>query len=188
MGVEVIKWREGTLSIVDQTRLPNQLQYIDLKTVDAVVEAIRQLRVRGAPAIGVCAAYGILVGIRENGSADSAAVIQAVEQTAARLAATRPTAVNLFWALDRMRAVTARAEAAAMSKEALYRALEAEAAAIDQENVALCEAIGRTGAPLVTENAGVLTHCNAGALATAGAGTALAPLFRASEEGRRFTV
>jgi methylthioribose-1-phosphate isomerase len=166
---------DGRLDLLDQRALPLDRRVIRCERVEDVFEAIRTLAVRGAPAIGVAAAYGVVLGLR--GRED---VRAAAREAAARLVEARPTAVNLAWALGRMRR---RAEAGASPEE-----LFAEARAIEEEDAAMCRAIGANGAPLVGEGAGVLTHCNAGALATAGIGTALGILYTAKERGRRFRV
>jgi methylthioribose-1-phosphate isomerase len=175
------------LVIVDQTLLPNEFLEITLATEESVWEAIKSLRVRGAPAIGVCAALGVLVGTRERCAAGGVSIRAAALATAEYLATSRPTAVNLFWALDRMRRTL---EAAPMNADdaQVFSLLEGEAVGILEEDKRLCRAIGGHGAVLIGEGDGVLTHCNAGGLATADYGTALAVMFRAHEEGRRFRV
>ncbi len=183
-----VRWEgglEGRCLIIDQTLLPETFEIIALEGVEAVWEAIRSLRVRGAPAIGVAAAMGVVTGIQDAPD-DAQAVLDAVEETASYLATSRPTAVNLFWALDRMKRVAA--EHASQGGKALKEALLAEAKAIRDEDAAMCRAIGDAGQHLITEGCGVLTHCNAGSLATAEYGTALAPLYRAHEAGRHFRV
>jgi methylthioribose-1-phosphate isomerase len=188
-SVEPIHWAGGELRIIDQTLLPGVYQEIELRTVESVWEAIKQLRVRGAPAIGVCAAFGVVVGVRQQAPATVEAALQAAESAADYLATSRPTAVNLFWALDRMRAAARQlAGEPGMSVEAMTTALGEEAAAICEADKAQCRAIGDHGAGLIREGGGVLTHCNAGALATAAYGTALAVMFRAHEQGRSFRV
>ena len=187
MPVKPVDWRNGQLFILDQTLLPRECCEAELPTVRAVWDAIRRLRVRGAPAIGVCAAYGVIVGMREQKPRDGAAAVAAADAAADYLATARPTAVNLFWALDRMRAA-ARGISAGASVDAVLEALEREADAIFAEDDAMCRAIGAHGAPLITEGAGLLTHCNAGGLATSGYGTALAPMFAAHAAGRKFHV
>lgn len=183
--VEPVRWRNGRLTIIDQTLLPAEFVEIDLDTREAVWEAIKQLRVRGAPAIGVCAAYAVLVGLAERAPFPSAdAVAAEVTRIADYLASSRPTAVNLFWALDRMR----RTAAGHADAESALQRLEAEAVEIYEEDKRRCRAIGEHGAPLIGEGDGVLTHCNAGSLATSAYGTALAAMFRARELGRRFSV
>ena len=187
MAQATLRWRDGQLFIIDQTLLPGEFKEIRLDTAEEVWEAIKSLRVRGAPAIGVCAAFGVLVGIRERDPEDVSAMLQSVRDTAGYLATSRPTAVNLFWALDRMRAV-AEENAGAASKEALFQRLEQEAESILEEDRQTCRAIGECGAALIADGDGVLTHCNAGGLATADYGTALAVMFRAHEAGRKFHV
>jgi methylthioribose-1-phosphate isomerase len=175
-----IAWSSsGGVRILDQTLLPGDERYIDLESVDAVAEAIRRLRVRGAPLIGIAAAMGVTLETRRSNTLDG------VCAAAAQLAATRPTAVNLRWALDRME----RRGADAMKKrENLHTALVAEANAIWDEDRAMCARIGVAGAELIGGDATVLTHCNAGALATGGIGTALAPVYTLHSAGRRVSV
>ncbi len=187
MPVKPVDWRNGQLFILDQTLLPRECCEAELPTVRAVWDAIRRLRVRGAPAIGVCAAYGVIVGMREQKPRDGAAAVAAADAAADYLATARPTAVNLFWALDRMRAA-ACGISAGTPVDGVLEALEREADAIFAEDDAMCRAIGAHGAPLITEGAGLLTHCNAGGLATSGYGTALAPMFAAHAAGRKFHV
>ena len=186
MPVKPVDWRNGQLFILDQTLLPRECCEAELPTVRAVWDAIRRLRVRGAPAIGVCAAYGVLVGVKEREPRDGAAAVAAAEAAADYLATARPTAVNHYWALDRMRAVARAVPAGAVA--GVLEALECEANAIFSEDDAMCRAIGAHGAPLITEGAGLLTHCNAGGLATSGYGTALAPMISAHAAGRKFHV
>jgi methylthioribose-1-phosphate isomerase len=175
------------LFIVDQTLLPVEFREIELTTVEQVWEAIRSLRVRGAPAIGICAAFGVLVGLTEDRPASGKAAVNFAGAAADRLATSRPTAVNLFWALDRMRARVATLNGAD-TPATVFRALESEALTLLDEDRRVCRKIGEAGAALIAEGMGVLTHCNAGGLATADYGTALALLFRAHEQGRRFRV
>ena len=187
MKFDPVRWDEGTLTIIDQTQLPTRLDYITLDTLDAVWDAIKQLKVRGAPAIGVCAAFGVLVGIQQRQPATLQAARHAVAVIADHLSTTRPTAVNLFWALDRMRAVSISG-GDDDSPSNYQKALEQEACAIFEEDQALGRRIGEAGAPLIQEGSGVLTHCNAGGLATSGYGTALSVMFQAHDDGRRFRV
>lgn len=168
--------------ILDQTLLPTEEAYRDLETVAAVAEAIRTLRVRGAPLIGIAAAMGVVIGAGKRGSgAAGSEPLDAARKACEVLGATRPTAVNLHWALDRMRR---RAEQVHETGEDLRAALIDEANAIWQEDRAMCRRIGELGAPLIPDNATVCTMCNAGALATGGIGTALAPVYTAYEAGR----
>jgi methylthioribose-1-phosphate isomerase len=172
---------DGAVRILDQTLLPGQECYVALETVDAVAEAIRTLRVRGAPLIGIAAAMGVTLAVRGRGAAS----LEAVCAANAALGATRPTAVNLHWALGRMER---RGAAAAAAGEDLARALRDEADAIREEDRAMCARIGAAGAELIGGDAVVLTHCNAGALATGGIGTALAPVYTLHAAGRRVAV
>jgi methylthioribose-1-phosphate isomerase len=165
----------GHLRLLDQTLLPGQLAYRDCRTVEEVWEAIRSLRVRGAPAIGIAAAYGVVLGVRARGPS--------IRDVTNYLRTSRPTAVNLFWALERM-----ERRAAQLDGAELTRGLLCEAQAIEQEDEAMCRAIGRVGAELIEPGQGVLTHCNAGGLATADYGTALAVLFTAAEQGKAIHV
>lgn len=184
-----LQWRggiEGTLRMIDQTRLPVELVEIELETVEQVWEAIRVLRVRGAPAIGVAAAYGVVLGIRENLSLDRKSFNARLKNVADELATSRPTAVNLFWALDRMKAC-AEANVERSPKEMTERLLQ-EAQTIEREDREMCAAIGRHGAELLKDGEGVLTHCNAGGLATAGDGTALSVMFAAAASGKSIHV
>ncbi len=187
MPVQTISWRDGRLFIIDQTLLPTEYREIELRTVEQVWEAIRALRVRGAPAIGVCAAFGVVVGLNEAQPTSADSALKAAHTAADRLATSRPTAVNLFWALDRMRAKAASLNGHSDAQSVL-RALESEAVEIFEEDRRLCRKIGEAGASLVPKNGGVLTHCNAGGVGTADYGTALAVLFRAHEDGRAFRV
>ena len=176
-----IAWTsDHAVRILDQTLLPGEERYLDLDTVDAVAEAIRTLRVRGAPLIGIAAAMGVTLAHR-----DGPASLDAVCAASATLGATRPTAVNLRWALSRMERCAAAAVAAG---EDLAEALHAEANAIWEEDRRMCARIGAAGAALIHGDAVVLTHCNAGALATGGMGTALAPVYTLHQAGRRVSV
>jgi methylthioribose-1-phosphate isomerase len=183
-----IRWEEGALSIIDQTLLPVELRYIPLESLSAVWEAIKKLRVRGAPAIGICAAFGVLVGIEEKDSANTEAAWNAVQEGAEYLATSRPTAVNLFWALDRMRLAGEKAHDQGVALDEFRQLLEAEARAVYEEELAACVAIGEHGEALLPEGCGALTHCNAGGLATIDYGTALAPMVKAHEMGRTIHV
>jgi methylthioribose-1-phosphate isomerase len=178
---------DGFVRLLDQTLLPTQLQYRDCRTVEEIWEAIRVLRVRGAPAIGVAAAMGVVLGLQHFQDRSRGAYTHRLREVAAYLRTSRPTAVNLFWALDRMeRCVQGRTEQ--LSPPQLTRCLLDEALAIEEEDRQMCRAIGQVGATLIRDGQGVLTHCNAGGLATADYGTALAVMFTAAEQGRRFQV
>lgn len=179
-------WKDQRLFILDQTLLPGEKKEIELSTAQAVWDAIKTLQVRGAPAIGACAAYGYIVSIREQAPADASGFRAVAAEVNEYLASSRPTAVNLFYALNRMQSCLDKADDSA--PELLFQLLEEEARAIFQEDLDMCRAIGEYGAALIDEGVGVLTHCNAGALATTGYGTALAPLYAAHDMGRRFRV
>jgi len=189
-SVQPVRWvgdLDGRLEIIDQTLLPEELRVITCETVQCVWEAIRALRVRGAPAIGIAAAMGVVLAVRTvPGRIPEEEVFNRLREVTDYLATSRPTAVNLFWALDRMkgRAESLRGQGTATIQQALLE----EAKRIRDEDAAMCRAIGRNGAPLVPDGGGVLTHCNAGALATAEFGTALAVLYTANEQGKRFKV
>ncbi len=189
-ALETVGWvgdaRTGVVRLIDQTRLPTEFVRIDCGAVAEVWEAIKSLRVRGAPAIGVAAAYGAVLGARSNGLADPETVRRSLAEASAHLRTSRPTAVNLFWALDRME--RAAASATDFDGPALLERLLEEARAIADEDKAMCRSIGRFGAELVREGQGILTHCNAGGLATADYGTALAVLFSAHEQGKNIHV
>src|SRR5262245_31867560 len=167
-SVQTVGWSgdasQGFLRLIDQTLLPTEFVEIDCHDVPTVWEAIKLLRVRGAPAIGVAAAYGAVIGARSQGLGDVDTVRRALRETTGYLRTSRPTAVNLFWALDRMDA--AGAADRSRSAFALLDRLLAEAHAIAQEDREMCRAIGRHGAELVAPGEGILTHCNAGGLAT----------------------
>jgi methylthioribose-1-phosphate isomerase len=176
----------GRLRFLDQTRLPRETVWRETADPAEVREAIRSLQIRGAPAIGIAAAFGLAAAAARAPARDPAALRRQVEETADFLATARPTAVNLFQALDRMRAC-ARGSAAPTA-DALRADLAREALALREEDAAMGRAIGRHGATLLKDGAAVLTHCNAGGLATSGFGTALAPVYAAAEQGLRIRV
>jgi methylthioribose-1-phosphate isomerase len=178
---------DGLLRMIDQTRLPGECVEIDCRDVETVVEAIKSLRVRGAPAIGIAAAYGVCLGLQAASQEGEAAFFGRLDEVAAQLAGSRPTAVNLFWAIARMKRVAAGHRGRLPPAEILA-ALLAEARAIHEEDRRMCREIGRFGAELLADGQGVLTHCNAGGLATADYGTALAVIFAAVESGKRISV
>ncbi|MGB0590774.1 MAG: S-methyl-5-thioribose-1-phosphate isomerase [Myxococcota bacterium] len=169
----------GHVVLLDQTLLPHEERYRTYDTARGVADAITTMIVRGAPAIGVTAALGLAMGARK--LADGPGFAESFEGLCRMMADTRPTAVNLFWAIDRMRAVVTRASA---DHDALLTALDVEASAIFEEDLAVNHAIGRHGLELIPDGARILTHCNAGALATAGYGTALGVIRAAAEAGK----
>ncbi len=191
MAVQAIAWSpSGAVRIVDQRALPEDFVTRDLETAEAVAAAIRALQLRGAPLIGIAAAMGLVVGLRDRRAAPRDAFLARLEELIALLAATRPTAVNLRWALDRMRRAALDVAAAGAGRDSgvVWDRLRAEATAIWEEDRAMCRRIGEHGLDLVPDGAKVLTHCNAGALATGGIGTALAPIYLAHEAGRKVHV
>ncbi|MBZ0254683.1 S-methyl-5-thioribose-1-phosphate isomerase, partial [bacterium] len=186
MPFDTIAVENGQVKIIDQTLLPTQTLYITIETIEDMWEAIKMLRVRGAPAIGVSAAFGVYIGIKNSSATDFAAFQADVKKAADYLATSRPTAVNLFWALDRMQRVVA--ENSGKSVDELKQIVFDEAQRMLEEDAAVCRAIGEYGATLFKDGDGVLTHCNAGGLATARYGTALAPMFIAKENGVTLNV
>jgi methylthioribose-1-phosphate isomerase len=188
--LETVGWSgdaaSGVVHLIDQTKLPTDFVRIDCLDVTSVWEAIRSLRVRGAPAIGIAAALGAVLGARQRGLDDVAQVRLALKEAADSLRTSRPTAVNLFWALDRMERTAASFQADA-PRDLLDRLL-VEAREIAAEDRRMCRSIGRFGAELVGEGQGILTHCNAGGLATADYGTALGVIFAAHEQGKKIHV
>jgi len=185
LNIEWLGGPDGHLRLLDQTELPLHLTYRDCRSVGDAWEAIRSLRVRGAPAIGVTAAFAVLLALRDCRDRDGLAREYATAD--AYLRTSRPTAVNLFWALDRMKAFLAGISPEVPVAQARQRMLD-EARRIREEDAAICRAIGEVGADLVPDGGGVLTHCNTGGLATTEYGTALSVLFTAHEQGKRFKV
>jgi methylthioribose-1-phosphate isomerase len=176
-----IEWLEsGRVRLIDQTRLPHEESYLETSDYNDLAQAIRQMKVRGAPLIGVTAAYAMALASRQAIAAGEEAFLPTLRQAAAELRATRPTAVNLTWALERMLRV---AEGAASARDAVA-AMESEARRIQEEDIAGNRRIGANGAALLGRGASVLTHCNAGSLATGGYGTSLGVVRAAWEQGR----
>lgn len=184
-----LRWRDGALELLDQRALPERETVLRLEHAEEVARAIEDMVVRGAPAIGCAAAYGMACAAAESTTNDLGALRAELAAAEARLARTRPTAVNLFHALARQRAALERALAAPQAtRRTVARAVLETAEALREEDLASCRAIGLAGLPLVPEGARILTHCNAGGLATAGYGTALGVVRAAAEAGRRPTV
>lgn len=181
-----IGWQNGEVELIDQTRLPGELVVIRPHTVEEMWDAIKRLQVRGAPAIGIAAAFGLYLAVRNSRAVSRAEFEQELKKASDYLATSRPTAVNLFWALRRVEAAVAAApiDDVAALKEVVLR----EALAIRDEDEATCRAIGCNGAPLLEELEAVLTHCNAGTLATARYGTALAPVYYLAFRGKLLKV
>jgi methylthioribose-1-phosphate isomerase len=189
--VETIRWEggaDGHVRMIEQTLLPERVEVLEVRDVEAMYAAIQRLAVRGAPAIGIAAGFGVLLGLQGAPTDDALDVVARTREVAAYLARSRPTAVNLFWALDRMVARAERERAAGADGAAILTALHAEAAAIWEQDRAICRRIGELGAELIADGATLLTHCNAGGLATADYGTALAPIYTAHAQGKRVAV
>jgi methylthioribose-1-phosphate isomerase len=186
--VQAVRWsNDGTsVRIIDQRYLPERVVERELRSVDDVCDAIGTLAVRGAPAIGVAGAMGLVASLVPHASEPVDGLVALAADYGARIRTARPTAVNLAWAIDRLLGVVRTANAA--DTRALVDRLRAEATAILEEDRAMCRRIGEHGRPLIPDGSRVLTHCNAGALATAGMGTALAPIYLAALEGRRVEV
>ena len=184
-----LRWQDDAVVMLDQRLLPRQERYVTLRSVEEVARAIETMTVRGAPAIGCAAALGVALGALQSRAASAGALRRDLERDVERLARTRPTAVNLFWALGCMREAFERAAAAPGADVASLRKQIVEAAQrLVEEDVAICRAIGRSGLEVVPPNARILTHCNAGALATGGYGTALGVVRAAFEAGRGVSV
>src|SRR5258708_3690202 len=175
--VETIEWTPAGVVMIDQRLLPRQQVFVTCRTYQEVAEAIKTMVIRGAPAIGVAAAMGVALGVQQDAD---------FETVCETLASTRPTAVNLFWAIDRMRRL--RESLQGESQGTIVSRMVEEAQQVRQEDIALCMAIGRHGAALVPDGKTVLTHCNAGALATAGYGTALGVIRAAVAAGKKIDV
>lgn len=172
--VETIQWTEAGVVMIDQTRLPREQVFVTCRTYLEVADAIKTMVIRGAPAIGVAAAMGVALGVQAGAD---------FETVCSTLAATRPTAVNLFWGIERMRRLYG-----SLNGEDRTRRMIQEAQQIRLEDIAICQAIGKNGAELVPDGKTVLTHCNAGALATAGYGTALGVIRAAISAGKKIDV
>jgi methylthioribose-1-phosphate isomerase len=183
-----IDWQDGTVVMIDQRKLPGAEVWVKCRTAGEVAKAIKTMVIRGAPAIGVAAAMGVAVWARKSTLTGTAKFAAEFQKTCDLLASTRPTAVNLFWAIERMKRVFGEMARAGASVSEIAARLEAEALAVDREDVQSCRDMGRHGAELVPEDARILTHCNAGALATAGYGTALGVIRAAAEAGKRVSV
>ena len=188
MIIEAVKWTgksDGYLELIDQRRLPAEFVKLQCRDVETLFEAIKTLAVRGAPAIGVSAAYGLVLALQKLDANESIEKsIAALKNAREYLASSRPTAVNLFWALDRVWKATSEVKNLQQLRKVVLR----EANIIYQEDVDMCRHIGQHGEKFIKDGSGILTHCNAGALATAGQGTALSPMFEAYKKGKKFKV
>ncbi len=186
--LKTIEWMNTGVRIVDQTRLPTALVYEDITTVEQMWDAIKVLKVRGAPAIGIAAAYGLYLGVRDADNGNPEAFMDAVGTTSEYLSGSRPTAVNLFWALRRMVRTAETSRAAGAGVAEMKKRLWEEAEEILAEDKRICRQIGENGYQLLQEYSSLLTHCNAGGLATGEYGTALAPVYVGLEKGRKIHV
>lgn len=186
MSFRTIEWRDDSVIMIDQTRLPAEEIYITYTDFKSVAEAIRGMIIRGAPAIGVAAAMGIALGARDIIADTAETFFRQLENVCDVMARTRPTAVNLFWAIQRMKRVAEAARGKGLDQ--IREILKNEAIRIEAEDLTICRNIGKWGATLIPENATVLTHCNAGGLATAGYGTALGVIRAAQEAGKNIQV
>ena len=183
-----IEWNDEGVVMIDQRKLPGVEVYVTCKSAKEVARAIKTMVIRGAPAIGVAAAMGLALGVRQSAATGTTKLAGEFYKLCEMMADTRPTAVNLFWAIDRMKRVFAEAASSGQSVEQIKDRLAAEARTIHDEDVASCRALGSHGASMVPDTARVLTHCNAGALATAGYGTALGVIRGAVEQGKKVAV
>ncbi len=186
MPVETISWVKGSIRYVDQTLLPHKLKFVRCGDIKKLWRAIKRLEIRGAPAIGIAGALGVALGIRNSTARSFRALFSEIKGITKYLASSRPTAVNLFWALDRMEALALSSRA--MPVEKIKRALLKEAIKVIDEDKKNCRAMARFGAGLIKSQDVILTHCNAGGLATADYGTALGVLFEAHKQGKKIKV
>jgi len=186
MAINTIKWEKGKIKIIDQTLLPGKLVYLKFGDVKDFWHAIKRLQVRGAPALGVAAAYGVYLGIQHSRAKDFNGFIHDLDCATRFIGSARPTAVNLFWGLARMRAAAVKNKNKSVA--AIKKALLSEAHKIYEEDRAICRKMADNGARLIKNGDVILTHCNAGALATVDYGTALGVIYRAKEQGKRVKV
>jgi methylthioribose-1-phosphate isomerase len=186
MSFRTIEWRNDKVIMIDQTRLPAEEVYNEYDDFQGVADAIKGMIIRGAPAIGVAAAMGVALGVRDIIADTYDSFFRQLDNVCETLARTRPTAVNLFWGIERMKKVAENNRDKDINS--IRQLLKAEAISIEQEDLQICKAIGRHGAALIRENSTVLTHCNAGGLATAGYGTALGVIRAAHDAGKNIKV
>lgn len=184
--IEAVSWNDTGLTLVDQTKLPEHCEFIQIGTIEAAFDAIRTLKVRGAPAIGITAAYGLFLGMQQSNAGTPADFFEKIDQHVAFLSGARPTAVNLFWALDRLR--NELRELPDPTIERLNSNLLGLAKALHDDDRNRCDQMADFGATLISQNAKILTHCNTGALATGGIGTALGVIYRAHQQGKNIQV
>ena len=186
MTIETLKWVDNSLVLLDQTLLPNKIEYKKYRNVENIAEAIENLVVRGAPAIGLTAAYGIVISAYNAKEQTPENFLKNISTASNRLSKTRPTAVNLFWAIDKMQTILVKHNN--HSNHAIYEALLSEAHTLYEQDRFICRRMGSLGAELLPEESRIITHCNAGALATADYGTALGMVYSAKNGGKSVTV
>jgi methylthioribose-1-phosphate isomerase len=186
--IPTLTWTSEGVRFIDQTKLPLEESYVLAATYEQVADVIVTMVVRGAPAIGVSAAYGVALGAKNTRAKTADEFAPEFEKICTRLAGTRPTAVNLFWAIDRMKALFAKLQSSGATLAQIQEKILTEAHAMYEEDIAACKTMGAHGAPLLPDEGGVLTHCNAGALATCGYGTALGVIRAAVESGKHIHV
>jgi methylthioribose-1-phosphate isomerase len=186
MPVETITWKNGKIRYIDQTLLPHRVRFVECSDIDRLWHAIRRLEIRGAPAIGIAGALGVALAASKSKATDTPSLIKDVSKAAKYIASSRPTAVNLFWAIERM--VCTAGSSRKLKVPALKKRLIKEALAVIAEDKSTCRAMARYGARLIKSGDRILTHCNAGGLATADYGTALGVLFEAKKQGKRIKV
>lgn len=186
MKFKTVEWKNNKVVLIDQRKLPNEEVYEEYTNHQALAQAIKDMVVRGAPAIGVSAAMGVALGAFESQAKDRTEFLKHMEKVCQTLIDARPTAVNLPWAVERMKKVFSKTPDASL--ETLKKQILDEAIAIYEEDIRLCEQMGKHGASLIQDGDVILTHCNAGALATAGQGTALSVIYEAADEGKKIKV
>ncbi len=184
--IATIQWSRGKVRIIDQTKLPLKLEYLNCRDVASVWRAIREMKIRGAPAIGIAAAFGIVLGMRKSPARNFASFSRELDRTVKYLVGARPTAVNLFWALERMKRAATESRTTDIRK--IKKVLLEEAMKILEEDKAICRKMADFGSRLIKNGDTILTHCNAGSLATADYGTALGVIYRSVEQGKRISV
>ncbi|MGQ9616897.1 MAG: S-methyl-5-thioribose-1-phosphate isomerase [Spirochaetota bacterium] len=186
MPVPTIAWENGTVKIIDQTKLPLEKVFLTINTKEEMYDAIKRLKIRGAPAIGIAAAFGVYLGVRNYRGDDRGEFEKLVDSVCNYIGSSRPTAINLFWAIERLKRIVKFNNN--LNPDKLIGLMLDEAIRMIEEDNMVCRAIGEHGVKLINNGYSILTHCNAGGLATAMYGTALAPIFRASEIGMRIHV
>ncbi|MEA3485905.1 MAG: S-methyl-5-thioribose-1-phosphate isomerase [Candidatus Aerophobetes bacterium] len=186
MSIKTIDWVDGQVKIINQMKLPERLEYIYCKDIRSLREAISLLKIRGAPALGIAGAFGVVLGVQNSFARNYPEFKREIEEAVDYLSSSRPTAVNLFWSLRRMSECAEKNKDKSMKDIKEY--LKKEALEIMEEDKRCNRQIGKEGAPLIKDKDSILTHCNAGALATADYGTALGVIYRAKEEGKRIKV